>query len=259
MAETTGKAPKKGPLRSPKYPSLTFADAETKAKLIYQAERRSPTTANVIYQHLGFKKKTGPAGRAVSALRQYGFLEESGGQFRVSERAHRYFNLPEDNPERESIKRELAMKPRLFKEIVAHYADGLPSDATLKSYLVLEKDFNENSVEQFIRGLKAAIAIAKPYDAGYTPSDDSDDDEQDESEEETMDAQVERKGGEPPPPPAKGQLPFPLYLSKTQKAMLYVPASLTRKEYQLLRTQIEHTFLVMEATVLADDAPESEE
>jgi hypothetical protein len=54
-------------------------------------------------------------------------------------------------------------------------------------------------------------------------------------------------------PALKGQLPFPLYLSKTQKAILYVPASLTRKEYDLLKSQIENSFAIMEATILADD------
>jgi hypothetical protein len=65
------------------------------------------------------------------------------------------------------------------------------------------------------------------------------------------------KGGEATPL-SKGQLPFPLYLSKTQKASLYVPGSMTRKEFELLKRQIEHSLSIMEATILADDdAPEN--
>ncbi len=56
-----------------------------------------------------------------------------------------------------------------------------------------------------------------------------------------------------PTPPLTGQLPFPLYLSKTQKAILYVPASLTQKELDLLRKQIDHSLTVIEATILSDD------
>ncbi len=54
-------------------------------------------------------------------------------------------------------------------------------------------------------------------------------------------------------PLLEGQLPFPLYLSKTQKAILYVPASLTAKELDLLRKQIDHSLTIIEATILSDD------
>ena len=59
-------------------------------------------------------------------------------------------------------------------------------------------------------------------------------------------------GASSPSQKPTGQLPFPLYLSKTQKAMLYVPPSITRKEYDLLKKQIENSLVVMEATILTD-------
>lgn len=46
---------------------------------------------------------------------------------------------------------------------------------------------------------------------------------------------------------------FPFYLSETQKATLYVPPSMTRKECDLLRQQIENSLTVIEATILTDD------
>lgn len=259
---------KKNLVRSPKYPSITFKEATDKARLIYKHENRAATTPLVIFQHLGFKKKTGPAGRMLSALGQYGLLEKKGaGSYAISNKAFRLFNLPEDDPEHAQIVKELAMKPPLFKEIVAKYrTTGLPSDQTLKSYLVIDRSFNANSVQEFLRGFKASIEIAKPFDSGYTPPADDDNDPDFEGENfegdqdvDTTPKEAERRIGQkqppppPPPPPPAGQLPFPLYLSKSQKAMLYVPSTMTPSEFKLLKKQIENSFVVMEATILSDD------
>jgi hypothetical protein len=258
------KASKKKVVRSPKWPSLTFKEALDKAKLIYEHEHRAATTPAVIYQHLGFKKKTGPAGRTLSALGQYGLLDKKEkGSYAVSDKAFRLFHLPEDSPERGQIQRDLALRPALFKEIIAKYkATGLPSDSTLKSYLVLDRGFNANTVEPFLKVFQAAISIAKPFDGTYTPPDPEEEDEEEEEEElDGFDPPEEQPRGKsalppPPPPPAKGQLPFPLYLSKSQKAMLYVPSAMTAKEFELLKKQIENSFLVMEATILSDEQGE---
>ena len=47
--------------------------------------------------------------------------------------------------------------------------------------MILNKDFNENAVERFLKVLKAAITIAKPFDSDYTPdaSENIDEDEED--------------------------------------------------------------------------------
>jgi hypothetical protein len=55
------------------------------------------------------------------------------------------------------------------------------------------------------------------------------------------------------PPETTAQLPFPLYLSKHQKATLLIPASLTRKEYDLLKEQIQNSLSVIEATILTEE------
>ena len=46
------------------------------------------------------------------------------------------------------------------------------------------------------------------------------------------------------------QLEFPFYLSKEQKAILYVPAAMSQREYELLKKQIENSLVVMEATAV---------
>ena len=60
------------------------------------------------------------------------------------------------------------------------------------------------------------------------------------------------------PKPPSGQRPYPLYLSKEQEAVLYVPSVMTRAEYELLKRQIENSLLVMEATSVVDPSPTEE-
>lgn len=166
--------PKRKMVRSPNSPSLSLSDALAKAKIIYDVEKKIPTTPDVMLSHIGYEKPdSGPAGRAFGALRQYGLVTEvEAGKFRISDSSFRYFELPPDDPERQKILREAALKPALFKELINRHKDGvLPSDAALRSYLVLEKNFNPNTVEDFIRVFRQTIAVAKPFDEGYTAPD----------------------------------------------------------------------------------------
>jgi hypothetical protein len=185
ITKTQNDAPKRQIVRGSKWPLLNISDAINKARVIYKFEKKTPTTADVMLSHLGFNTRTGPANRTLAALRQYGLVEKKGNLFCISDKAWRIFVLPEDSPERQAIVRELALKPALFKELVALYPDGLPSDATLKSYLILSKGFNENTVQRLIKTFKADIDIAKPYEKGYTfaESDKEEDDDFDEDEE----------------------------------------------------------------------------
>jgi hypothetical protein len=250
---------KKQVIRSPKYPLITITDALAKAKVIYQYEKKAKTTAAVVLGHLGYKNATGLAARVLSALQQYGLLDKSDSQYRISEQAFKIFNLTEDDPERARLMREAALKPALFKELLSKYPDDLPSDATLKSYLVIHKDFNENSVESFFKVFKGAIDLAKPYTEGYTSAELHGDQDPPEVQD-IQTPSLNRLGQKQPPPPVipVGHKDFPLYLSQSQKAVLYIPASISRKDYELLKKQIEHSLSIIEATSLLseDDKPE---
>lgn len=192
-------------IKSPMYPYITFSDALSKAKLVYKFEKRAATTASILYQHLGYQNKTGSSSRVVSALKQYGLLDEKGGQYRISDRAYRLFNLPDESKEKREIEKELALRPRIFKEVLANFQDGLPSDKTLKSYLILDKGFNENGADIFIRILKAAISFANWSASDYNYEESFEDENTEGFEEEEMNGSPETNQQSSPnvalPPP----------------------------------------------------------
>src|SRR4026208_1881978 len=105
---------KKSSFRSPNYPVLDLGAAIVKARIIYEHEKKAPTTREVIREHLGYEAKPGvtggPGGRAISALRQYGLLKAQGDQLKISEGAFTILHYDESSPERQAAIREAALK-----------------------------------------------------------------------------------------------------------------------------------------------------
>ncbi|MGA9994903.1 MAG: hypothetical protein WBP93_05785 [Pyrinomonadaceae bacterium] len=161
--------------RSPSFPIIPIDDAITRLRVVFQHDKRAFTTAEAILSHLGYKGgvRSGTAGRVVSAIKQYGLLDEKSGQFRVSDLGFRILHLPEESEERTRLIKESALNPPLFQRVLAHYQGELPSDAALRSHLVLEEKFNPDSVEQFIRVFRETISIANPLPEDYSIGDES--------------------------------------------------------------------------------------
>ena len=139
-----GKAGQKKKHRSPGYPLITIEDAITRLRQIYQHDRRAWTTYNAILEHMGYstrnpKGRSGTSGRVVAALGKYGLLDEKEGQFRVSDLGFRILNLPDESQERADLIRGAALRPPIFRKLLAHYEGEIPSDAALRSHLILNE------------------------------------------------------------------------------------------------------------------------
>ena len=175
--ETTQNAPTtvRSIHRSPNYPMFSLKDALEKVRLIYQHEKRNFTTPGVIQKDIGYTEGTGPAGRALSALKQYGLLEERSGTYGLSDKGFLFTYADQNSPERIEALREAAITPSLFRELVDMYVGGLPSDATLKAYLIGKKGFNPTSVDDFIRIFKETIELANVVPGAYIAEQPKDD------------------------------------------------------------------------------------
>jgi hypothetical protein len=159
----------RGP-RSPNFPSLTLADALLKVRLLYEKDRRTPVSTATVMSHLGFNQKvSGSSARVLSAMRQFGLLEQDDkGQCRVTELATRIITLSDGAPERTKALKEAVWKPRVYRDIFTAFADGLPSDPALRDYLILRQKFNPDSVAMFLRMFRASIEFAKVAPGAYT-------------------------------------------------------------------------------------------
>ena len=224
MAEEGAKNGKKV-FRSPNHPAFDLEEAISKAATVYEKEKRSPTTPKVIAKHLGYNQTTGPGGRAISGLRQYGLIEESGGHWRISDTGFAILHYPEDSKERRDAIKRAALSPTLFRELREQYPDALPSDETLTAAL-LKRSFNPTAIADLIQNFRSTRALAEGVDVSYTDP-----------------AGVNKM----PNPAAEVRLPslgvqtYTFALSPDARAELSLKGTITPDDLELLRDHIELT------------------
>lgn len=166
--ESNGGGSGRGP-RSPNFPAISLADALAKARTLYEKDRRAWVSLGTVLSHLGFSEKlSGSTARVMSALRQFGLIEQNDKLIRVSEAVVKLATLSDAAPERGKALRDCALKPQIYREIFNEYPDGLPSDGALKDFLILQKKFNPDSVDTFLRVFKASVEFAKVVPGAYT-------------------------------------------------------------------------------------------
>lgn len=153
--------------RSPRYPGMSLEDAIERTRVIYEHEKKTPASTDVIVGHFGIKAGTGPANRVISAMRQYGLLENRGEQLRVSESAFKILHLSDDSAERAQALREAAVKPAIIQDVLRAFPEGLPSDANLRNFLIQQKNFNPDSIAFFIGVLRKNLSFARVDQSGY--------------------------------------------------------------------------------------------
>jgi hypothetical protein len=137
---------------------------------MYEAEKKSATSAVVVARHCGYNSLNGASRQAIAAMKKFGLLvEEPGDRLRLSEEAVRVVLQP-DEGERLKILRALAIKPIIIHEILREHQDGLPSDETLKFKLVDGRKFSDDGAAAFLKALRETIRFAKLEPGAYLSS-----------------------------------------------------------------------------------------
>ena len=151
--------------RSPSYPYLDLQGALEKAAVLWHAEGRHAASISVVMQHWGYKEESSTGYSCVAALKKFGLVDHDGmgetRQMKLSGLALRI--LLDDDPqseERRAALREAALGPRIHAELWERYGIDLPSDQSLKRFLVLERSFNEASVDELLAEYKGTMAFA---------------------------------------------------------------------------------------------------
>lgn len=259
-------------LRSPNYPKHTLEEACRKVQKVYNAEHTHPAAREVVAKDLGYTSLNGASLTMIGTLNSYGLLEPEGEMLKVSDDAVTIIELPEGDPERNSALRRRAFAPKLFEELLATFGDNLPSDVNLRHFLIKRKflpkaadeviriyrenlglvtsagdDYNAPEPDNLPQGAQMSSQPSQSSSAGQYPTDLA---AYDRRRIETLPSMMSSQ-------PEEGQLLFPLYLSKNQKATLSVPAEMSQKQFKLLKQQIANSLAVMQATALIEDEPDA--
>jgi hypothetical protein len=165
-------------IRSPGYPSINLEEALEKATQMYKHDKRSATSTAVLAGHWNYQPTSSGAKLALAALKKFGLLESVGnkksGQVKLSELALQIIlDQRESSPDRDQAVKRAALNPDLHKELWSKWGYELPSDATVKTYLVMDRGFNDATVGDFLKEYKETISFAKLGPDDKIPEDDS--------------------------------------------------------------------------------------
>ena len=156
---------KKARTRSPAYPYLALPEALERTAQLRRAEGRHAISVGVAMQHWGYKAESSTGYSCIAALKKFGLVDEEGvgehREVRLSALALALLlDAGEGSSERATALRTAALNPRIHAELWERYGPELPSDQTLRRFLLLEKSFNEASVDEFISEYRATVAYA---------------------------------------------------------------------------------------------------
>ncbi len=147
-------------VRSPSFPFISLPEALHRARELYDAERRNLVQPDLAVSHWGYSPKSSGGKQTLAALRAYGFLEDVKGELRLTDRAQHILIREPGTAGRNDLLRQAALSPPVFDRLWERYGADLPSDKSLKSYLLLEMKFNEGSVEELLRSYRETLACA---------------------------------------------------------------------------------------------------
>jgi hypothetical protein len=149
--------------RSPSYPGIGLEAALERARSLYGEEGRNAAPNDAILQHWGYAPRSGPGLVTIAALKRFGLLvSEGSGKSRLSNLALSIIlDEREDSPERDEAIKQAALMPRIHKELWDKYQWQLPSDATLRHFLRLDKGFTDSAADELIRQFRETISFAQ--------------------------------------------------------------------------------------------------
>ena len=156
---------KRSRTRSPAYPYIALPNALEKAAVLWQVEGRHAAAVNVAMQHWGYKEDSSTGYSCVAALKKFGLVDHEGmgdtRQVKLSDRALAILlDKDPDSDGRRDALRAAALGPRIHAELWERYGTELPSDQSLKRYLVLERGFNEAAVDELLDEYKQTMTFA---------------------------------------------------------------------------------------------------
>jgi hypothetical protein len=152
--------------RSPNYPVLDLEKALGRTKAVYERFKQFPAPIGEVQKLWEYAPGSSIADQTVGALRSYGLIEVTGSgdgrSIRVSDDAKRVLLDATDAP---AILRGCAQRPAVNQELLAKGTkDGLPPDAVLRHYLLLDRpetQFSEDVVDKVIERFWATMRFAK--------------------------------------------------------------------------------------------------
>lgn len=150
--------------RSVNHPGITIEAAVKRGNELFNHFGKNWVLVTDAGKTWGYAEKSSGLRTTVSALKQYGLLQDMGDgdsrKIRLTDRGLAIATEPDASQKRQEAIRAAALAPKIYSDIFGRFPEGLPtSDHAIESYLLREKNFNRGSVDSFIAGFRANIGV----------------------------------------------------------------------------------------------------
>ncbi|MEQ8769987.1 MAG: hypothetical protein RIB60_05710 [Phycisphaerales bacterium] len=145
--------------RSKAYPTADLAACVEHAQQIWDEHERKQLTLEEATQALGYKGVSGPSRSKISAMKQYGLLDEGAGNaVKLSKRAIDILHKPAGDPARAAALRDAVHDVEIFKRLLASHADA--SVGAVSSHLLTEDGFTKVGADRAAKSFLESIKFA---------------------------------------------------------------------------------------------------
>lgn len=150
----------------PRYPFIGLPEAVERAKVFFQEEKKNPAPVAAAVKHWGYADKSSGGRQTVAALIHFGLLRDEGSseqrRIMVTPLALDLLLHPEGSADWLEAARTAAKSPKLFADLMSKYQPHeLPSDSTLRHYLVAQRSLNPSVVDTVLKNFKATLKFAR--------------------------------------------------------------------------------------------------
>jgi hypothetical protein len=165
---STQKLQKKREGRSPAYPYIPVQKAIERVHELFAQESTHNAPLSSALGAWGYSPKSSGGRQTLATMKYYGLIDVSGEgdarMIKVSEIARKIIlDKREDDSERRTLIRQVALMPSAHKTIYQKYPDGLPSDGTVHHYLVFERGFNADAANELLTEFKLTASQVHLY------------------------------------------------------------------------------------------------
>lgn len=152
-------------VRSPRYPIYGLKMAIERLETFYDKEGKATVPRDIAIKAWGYTAVSGSALQNIATLIQYSLLDRIGGKnVKISELG---LNIvcPRTSVEKEEAIREAGLNPPIFKELLEQYGADIPSDETLKAYLLRRTptSYGENAADTLIKAYRETMAFTEAH------------------------------------------------------------------------------------------------
>ena len=211
-------------LRSPNYPGIDLGEAIESSQAVYQRVQRGEFTLEDAAKAWGYTSASGPVRVKLAALRQYGLIEgKKGGNPRLSRQALTFILRNRASREYIDALKQAALAPPLIGEV--HRLKGGASDAVIREYLIMDRNFTDDGAQKFVDVYKATMRLVNLDDDSIISGLEQD--------------EIEEDGNmlPPPPPPSpslsppEGTITIPVPMGRNRMATVNLPTNMTIQEW----------------------------